>query len=666
MYINSLCYQNVGPIGKLNLTLRKRENGEPIPLIIVGKNGSGKSVLLSNIVDAFYELADKAYNNATEPYGNGHQYYKEISPVQIKIGEKYMIAHIQFQQDTQNIEYLFKSGDISFDAYKETRKLEIKPQLDWAAKNNFKAVTATASEVTSIFEKDIVCYFGPNRYEKPVWLGNKYFTSNDVSTYSLRPKYDNQLNNPISAINISELTLQWLFDVITDSRADLQKNAETGKYTIAYPTSNIIDTLSITRDNVEKLMSAILCEDVVFRMGNRSAGKSRFSIRKKSDGTLLVPSLDALSTGQLALFNIFATIIRYADMDNIDLSYKLRDIKGIVVIDEIELHLHTQLQREILPKLISLFPKIQFVITSHSPLFLLGMKEQFGEEGFDVIDMPSGTRISVEQFSEFENAYQYLTKTEKYQNVIKDIINEKKDHPLIITEGATDWRHMKTAYVHLISNPSCSEWLPNLDFEFLEYDPQNSTSENRYKWSMGGQQLKTMCEKYSLMPQPRKMIFVADADVKDVKTALSDEGKKYKSWGNNVYSIILPVPKHREATPEISIEHYYSDNQIKTIIPCNGVERRLYMGNEFDRDGLSLDHTMLCTDRNSCGDGKIRIIDGHEGKQVYQIADVNKVNLALSKMDFAKLVSEGTPPFDQMDFTNFIPLFEIIRDILAE
>ena len=59
MYINSLYYENIGPISKLDIEFRKNKNGIPVPLVIVGKNGSGKSILLSNIVDAFYELADK-------------------------------------------------------------------------------------------------------------------------------------------------------------------------------------------------------------------------------------------------------------------------------------------------------------------------------------------------------------------------------------------------------------------------------------------------------------------------------------------------------------------------------------------------------------------------------------------------------------------------------
>ena len=667
MYINRLYYENVGPLSKLDISFRKNENGVPVPLVVVGKNGSGKSILLSNIVDAFYELADKAYDNATEAKANGHQYYKEIAPTQIKIGQSHMVAHISFQQTANNIEYLFKAGELTFEKYKDVRGVHIAEQLNWNQETNFKEFIAEEKVIHDIFEKDIICYFGPNRYMKPSWMGDKYFVTHDVDTYSLRPKYNRQLNNPITAVNIPELTLQWLFDVITDSRADLEKN-DTG-YTITYPSINDLTLLSISRSNAEKIMSEIIGENVVFRMGNRSSGKRRFSIVRESDQSILVHSLDALSTGQLALFNLFATIIRYADTDDINLSHRLKDIKGIVVIDEAELHLHTQLQRDVLPKLFAQFPNIQFIITSHAPLFLLGMREQFGDDGFDVIEMPLGDKISVEQFSEFEDAYQYFAKTERYQKEIKAVIDEKNVRPLIITEGATDWKHLKAAYSKLLDDPRCSEWLSTLDFDFLEYEPKNSTSQNCYKLEMSGSQLQTMCEQYSLMQQPRKMIFIADSDVEKVQKALSEKDVAYKSWGNSVYSIVLPLPLHRPNAKisEICIEHYYTDDQIKMELEIDGVKRRLFMGCEFDSDGVSLDATMFCNERNSCGEGKLRIIDGHEkSPRVYRIDDKNKTNIALSKMKFAASVLDGQAPFDQMDFSNFIPLFEIIRDILQE
>lgn len=47
---------------------------------------------------------------------------------------------------------------------------------------------------------------------------------------------------------------------------------------------------------------------------------------------------------------------------------KLTDLSGVVMIDDIDVHLHPKWQREVVPKLASTFPRLQFIITSHSPL----------------------------------------------------------------------------------------------------------------------------------------------------------------------------------------------------------------------------------------------------------------------------------------------------------
>ena len=52
---------------------------------------------------------------------------------------------------------------------------------------------------------------------------------------------------------------------------------------------------------------------------------------------------------------------------------KVSNLEGIVLIDELETHLHPKWQKEF-PRLLSeLFPKIQFIVTTHSPLVFLGM-----------------------------------------------------------------------------------------------------------------------------------------------------------------------------------------------------------------------------------------------------------------------------------------------------
>ena len=46
------------------------------------------------------------------------------------------------------------------------------------------------------------------------------------------------------------------------------------------------------------------------------------------------------------------------------------NFEGIVLIDELETHLHIELQRKILPFLTTFFPRVQFIISTHSPYIL--------------------------------------------------------------------------------------------------------------------------------------------------------------------------------------------------------------------------------------------------------------------------------------------------------
>lgn len=51
------------------------------------------------------------------------------------------------------------------------------------------------------------------------------------------------------------------------------------------------------------------------------------------------------------------------------------DLEGIVLIDEVETHLHLELQKKILPLLTKLFPNIQFIISTHSPFILNSLRD---------------------------------------------------------------------------------------------------------------------------------------------------------------------------------------------------------------------------------------------------------------------------------------------------
>ena len=66
--------------------------------------------------------------------------------------------------------------------------------------------------------------------------------------------------------------------------------------------------------------------------------------------------------------------------------------KGIVLIDEIELHLHPEWQKSILPRLLQAFPNVQFIVTTHSSLVLAQLNSLLyrGTEETSVFGLRSG------------------------------------------------------------------------------------------------------------------------------------------------------------------------------------------------------------------------------------------------------------------------------------
>lgn len=86
-------------------------------------------------------------------------------------------------------------------------------------------------------------------------------------------------------------------------------------------------------------------------------------------------------------------------------SRKLEDIKGIILLDEIELHLHPRLQRNIVNKLREAFPNVQFITTTHSPLIISSIGQLFKPGKSSIIHFsfsPGKNKIEDYVFSEKE------------------------------------------------------------------------------------------------------------------------------------------------------------------------------------------------------------------------------------------------------------------------
>ena len=78
-----------------------------------------------------------------------------------------------------------------------------------------------------------------------------------------------------------------------------------------------------------------------------------------------------MSDGFAAVLDIVADLIlKMQEKDSLVRAYEK---PGIVLIDEVETHLHLELQRIIMPLLTEVFPNIQFIVTTHSPFVLNSM-----------------------------------------------------------------------------------------------------------------------------------------------------------------------------------------------------------------------------------------------------------------------------------------------------
>ena len=105
----------------------------------------------------------------------------------------------------------------------------------------------------------------------------------------------------------------------------------------------------------------LLPDDMEFTARTDSMGEYLFAQRGA-----LVP-FAALSDGSRAFIGWVADML-YHICFGCPSGVKLVENCGIVLVDEIDLHLHPDWQRTVLPRLAKAFPNLQFIVTSHSPI----------------------------------------------------------------------------------------------------------------------------------------------------------------------------------------------------------------------------------------------------------------------------------------------------------
>lgn len=571
MYIKKIVLKNFGPVNEMHLTPRMRD-GNPVPIVLVGQNGSGKSLTLAAVLDTLTESRRASFIKLQEVEGDNYlrvssrNYVKNAGP----------FSHVEIMVGNEKGDVLFNEvvSRLPYDDFVKaepdlTRVLNL-AQSDFPSNGFFKKANVP-DQMRKEIESTNFLYFPYYRYEAAYWMNLA------ANVDFIRPQnyYGQAKINPIRA-NIIEDTKRWILNVLLD-REIYEKKIEQR----FVPPSSVLPVFigydgpnARMFDIVNEIMLTMLkAKDptvVNARVGISPKGNREIAVFLTRNGfpeEIVAYDIAQMSSGELMTLGLVTEIVRAYEVVKGVPPQQLRDVDGVVLIDEVDLHLHISFQKSVLPIIIRKFPKVQFLLTTHSPFFLLGMAET-GE--VDIFNMPLGSKIEPEEFVEFQSSFNIFVKKnlqfkERYDKLVA--ASKDNDRPLAITEGKTDWRHIKTALQRLRGK---GEYL-DLEIDFLEFDDDVN---------MGDVKLGQMCEHAATLPQAKKLIFVFDRDNPKITKQFSGDPEDHKYWGNSVYSLCLPIPEFRAEYVNLSIELYYKDEDIRTRKVESG--RRLWFSNEIE------------------------------------------------------------------------------------
>ena len=614
-------------------------------------NGKGKTTVLSHIVDAFYEMAKQYYTGSFE--GKENKFYRFSSSIFHIDNSKFSIVYFRFKIDGDIIDYIDCRGkDLTVDNYESIIQLEnpipferIKNKV---YNNNCVKVFSgnlNKEKIMSIFDNNILTYFPAYRYEQPYYLNDPYKFSVKFNTDS---QFNGYLTNPIEVTSEIEALANWIMDVVLD----WINYKQVQEFKLPTGQSKRIDITpeSIIFQNLNRILSATLSSKypdrcLRFGIGRRNNSGQRVSIMyDNQQGTSypISPNIFCLSSGELALLSLFGEVLRQGD--NIRNNVQLNQIVGIVLIDEVDMHLHIKLQKEILPELLNLFPNIQFIVSSHSPFLNMGLADTLAERS-QIIDLDNnGIACSPANNKLYKEVYDMMIgENQRYADKYNDLVSkiESNSKPIIITEGKTDYRHIRNAINKLGRK--------NIDVDFYEVPDD---------W--GDSRLQSMLDNLSRIKQRKIVIGIFDRDSKTYLEYLNVEHQQYKIFGNsNVYAFAIPLVNKDIYGESISIEHYYRK---KDLLKEDVNHRRLFLGQEFYSSGNSIDghyQTKISQIQH-----KVEI-NGIIDDKVFLSTDLQqRTNVALTKKSFVDLIESDAEYAKDFDYNEFYRIIDIIQDII--
>lgn len=301
--------------------------------VLIGLNGAGKTALIEGLSGLLQPLAQRL-SNQTPPYK-----IEGFGPSDVKNGTAQAINTIWVSLLGED-----EKGDTPLNWYAtlDNRGYE---QEDISEYDDFNRLDTALRSLRTLYGErkpvsfPVLAYYPCTYAALPLYENSK---ASSVEQDAPPDAYHNALNRQSFDFNAFNDWLVLQMNLAEETKDD---------HLVLAVSDALLHLLSDENNRYEALRATY--------KGRRRSGE--LLVRKNGDEV----TVSQLSSGERTLFGLAGDLARRLFLAN---PYQKTPLQGsgIVLIDEIDLHLHPAWQRMVLPKLREIFPNVQFIVTTHS------------------------------------------------------------------------------------------------------------------------------------------------------------------------------------------------------------------------------------------------------------------------------------------------------------
>ena len=321
MKINSIKLINYRGAVSLNIDFHRQLN------VFIGVNGAGKSTVLDSLAIMLSWLVNRLKN--TNASG------RQISKTEINNGQGTAIIEITgVREDSQEITWKIVKTRTGY--------------IHAGERSNFSQL----NEYTQQIQRQITEHQG--QINLPLFV--YYSVNRAVLDIPMRTKHKfdslSAYENDLTSGSYFRTFFAWFRE-----REDLENENRKYQYDPIKPEGFCFPDpqLEAVRQTIKRFLPDFT--NLIVRRN-----PLRMEVTKKDK----IVTVNQLSDGEKCLIAMLGDLARRMAIANPQKPYPLTGT-GVIIIDEIDLHLHPQWQRFVVPKLLEVFPNCQFFISTHSP-----------------------------------------------------------------------------------------------------------------------------------------------------------------------------------------------------------------------------------------------------------------------------------------------------------